>query len=129
MNELDDEEFREEQKRLQQQEEEAQQIATFAGLRDSQFSGFSLVWDEKLKLSRLNIESASSSQDLEVLGLDMLKSELIKLGIKCGGTLHDRAERLFLTKGVTDVLGFLSQHPELAPGRDKEKRSRSIIYS
>ena len=30
-----------------------------------------------------------------------LKSALIALGLKCGGTLQERAERLFMTKGKT----------------------------
>ncbi|CAI8044396.1 Splicing factor 3A subunit 3 [Geodia barretti] len=34
------------------------------------------------------------------LGLDRLKSGLIALGLKCGGTLEERARRLFSTKGV-----------------------------
>jgi len=33
------------------------------------------------------------------LGLDRVKSALIALGLKCGGTLEERAHRLFQTKG------------------------------
>ena len=36
---------------------------------------------------------------LYVLGLDRLKSALMALGLKCGGTLEERANRLFSTKG------------------------------
>ena len=31
--------------------------------------------------------------------MDRLKSGLIALGLKCGGTVQERAERLFMTKG------------------------------
>ena len=34
----------------------------------------------------------------EAVGGDALKSELARLGLKCGGTVSDRAARLFLTK-------------------------------
>ena len=40
-----------------------------------------------------------TAQELSTLGLDRLKSALVALGLKCGGTLQERAERLFLTKG------------------------------
>ena len=33
------------------------------------------------------------------VGYDRLKSALQYLGLKCGGTLKERAERLFSTKG------------------------------
>ena len=36
---------------------------------------------------------------LEALGLDRLKAALLALGLKCGGTLRDRAERLLSTRG------------------------------
>jgi len=36
--------------------------------------------------------------ELEKLGLDHLKAELQRVGLKCGGNLQQRAERLFLLK-------------------------------
>ena len=41
----------------------------------------------------------SSAKDLESVGPDVLKSVLQSLGLKCGGTLQQRAERLFSTSG------------------------------
>ncbi|XP_007935165.1 replication stress response regulator SDE2 [Orycteropus afer afer] len=38
--------------------------------------------------------------ELELLGLDLLKSELMALGLKCGGTLQERAARLFSVRGL-----------------------------
>lgn len=39
------------------------------------------------------------TKELASLGLDRLKSALMALGLKCGGTLEERAIRLFQTKG------------------------------
>lgn len=38
------------------------------------------------------------TQQLQRAGADALKDALAKLGLKCGGTLRQRAERLILTK-------------------------------
>ncbi|KAG8538205.1 hypothetical protein GDO81_023113, partial [Engystomops pustulosus] len=45
--------------------------------------------------------SFSSASDLEALGLEKLKVELAALGLKCGGTLQERAARLFSVHGLT----------------------------
>ncbi|XP_067353132.1 splicing regulator SDE2 isoform X2 [Channa argus] len=49
----------------------------------------------------LDLSSVSSVHQLESLGLDVLKEELISRGMKCGGTLSERAARLFSVKGLT----------------------------
>jgi len=49
--------------------------------------------------AHLDLSAFSSAEELATLGLDRLKSALIALGLKCGGTVQERAERLFLTKG------------------------------
>jgi len=41
-----------------------------------------------------------SVQQLTALGLDCLKVALQSRGLKCGGTLEERAERLFAVKGL-----------------------------
>lgn len=46
----------------------------------------------------LNFEEFNSSAELEVIGMEMLKSELQSRGLKCGGTLQEHAARLFLLK-------------------------------
>jgi Replication stress response SDE2 C-terminal/Silencing defective 2 N-terminal ubiquitin domain/SPRY domain len=48
----------------------------------------------------LNLDGFASSQELEGLGLDRLKSALMAAGLKCGGTLQERADRLFSIKGL-----------------------------
>ncbi|KAL1350372.1 hypothetical protein HN51_014461 [Arachis hypogaea] len=48
----------------------------------------------------LNFEAFNSAAELEVLGFERLKSELQSRGLKCGGTLQERAARLFLLKST-----------------------------
>jgi hypothetical protein len=48
----------------------------------------------------LDLESYQSAQDLEDLGMDRLKGALAALGVKCGGTLQERAARLMSLKGL-----------------------------
>jgi len=49
--------------------------------------------------AHLDLSAFSSPEELASLGLDRLKSALMALGVKCGGTLEQRAQRLFSTKG------------------------------
>ncbi|KAK6187943.1 hypothetical protein SNE40_005860 [Patella caerulea] len=49
--------------------------------------------------AHLDLSAFSSWEELASLGLDRLKSALMALGVKCGGTLEERAQRLFSTKG------------------------------
>ncbi|RWS28792.1 Splicing factor 3A subunit 3-like protein, partial [Leptotrombidium deliense] len=46
----------------------------------------------------LDLSGFSSVEELASLGLDRLKSALMALGLKCGGTLEERAQRLWSTK-------------------------------
>lgn len=50
---------------------------------------------------RLHFSSVSSVEQLESLGLDVLKQELMSRGLKCGGTLSERAARLYSIKGLS----------------------------
>ncbi|CAN9510003.1 unnamed protein product [Ophioblennius macclurei] len=45
--------------------------------------------------------SVTSAQQLEAMGLDALKEALRSRGLKCGGTLSERAERLFAVRGLS----------------------------
>ncbi|KAK2817639.1 hypothetical protein Q5P01_025830 [Channa striata] len=49
----------------------------------------------------LDLSSVSSVEQLESLGLDVLKEELMSRGLKCGGTLSERAARLYSVQGLT----------------------------
>ena len=44
--------------------------------------------------------AVDAAEDLEALGLDALKRELMQRGLKCGGDLRARAQRLFLLKAT-----------------------------
>ncbi|KAL3687754.1 hypothetical protein R1sor_014063 [Riccia sorocarpa] len=46
----------------------------------------------------LNLDDYNSVEELEVLGLERLKDELQRIGLKCGGSLKERAARLWLLK-------------------------------
>ncbi|GLT84775.1 hypothetical protein SLE2022_029890 [Rubroshorea leprosula] len=48
----------------------------------------------------LNFDEFNSPEEMEVLGMERLKSELQERGLKCGGTLQERAARLFLLKST-----------------------------
>jgi len=50
-----------------------------------------------------------SAVDLEALGLEALKAELTRRGLKCGGNLQQRTERLFLCKS-TPLAQIPKQH-------------------
>ncbi|KAM9316876.1 splicing regulator SDE2 [Gastrophryne carolinensis] len=51
--------------------------------------------------SPFDLLTFSSAAELEALGLDKLKTELMSLGLKCGGTLQERAARLFSVRGLS----------------------------
>jgi len=50
--------------------------------------------------AHLDLSAFSSPEELMSLGLDRLKRALQALKLKCGGTLEERAKRLFATKGL-----------------------------
>ncbi|CAN6875139.1 unnamed protein product [Brassica oleracea] len=69
----------------------------------------------------------SSAKDVEVLGMERLKIELQSRGLKCGGTLQERAERLFLLKSTPlDILPkkFLAKRGEMK--REEMKRNKIL---
>lgn len=66
------------------------------------------------KGAALSLDDVESVDDLKQLSLDRLKSALQAIGLKCGGTLEQRAERLFSVKGLS---------PEQIPNKLKVKNS------
>ena len=52
----------------------------------------------KQKGAKLDLSTFSSWEELSSLGLDRLKLALIALNLKCGGTLEERAKRLYSVK-------------------------------
>ncbi|XP_028611125.1 replication stress response regulator SDE2 [Grammomys surdaster] len=57
-----------------------------------------------LGLEAVDLSAFSSAAELESLGLEKLKYELMALGLKCGGTLQERAARLFSVRGLSKEL-------------------------
>ena len=51
-------------------------------------------------LQRVRLELFDSADGLEDCGLELLREELDLRGMKCGGTLTERAQRLWLARGV-----------------------------
>lgn len=56
---------------------------------------------QEIKPEFLDLHVYNSSRELEELGPDRLKAALLALQVKCGGTLSERAERLFSLKGLS----------------------------
>ncbi|KAK1320621.1 hypothetical protein QJS10_CPA03g00170 [Acorus calamus] len=70
-------------------------IAPQPEIQDEQVTESASVLDAE---KPLNFDEYSAAAELEDLGMERLKKELQTRGLKCGGTLHERAERLFLLK-------------------------------
>jgi len=70
--------------------------------------------------AHLDLSAFATAEELAGLGLDRLKSGLIALGLKCGGTLQERAGRLFETKGRN-----LSELPREMFAKQKPGKGRS----
>jgi Replication stress response SDE2 C-terminal/Silencing defective 2 N-terminal ubiquitin domain/SPRY domain len=51
-------------------------------------------------IEKLDLNDYESVEQLELLGLDRLKGALMAIGVKCGGTLQERATRLYSLKGL-----------------------------
>ncbi len=51
-------------------------------------------------IETFDLNNCSSVQELLNLGSDRLKSILLSMGVKCGGTVEQRADRLFSLKGL-----------------------------
>uniref|UniRef100_A0A914WN70 Matrin-type domain-containing protein n=1 Tax=Plectus sambesii TaxID=2011161 RepID=A0A914WN70_9BILA len=79
----------------------------------------------------LDLSPFSSAAELEQLGLDRLKSALIALNLKCGGTLQERAKRLFATKGKKteelDASLFAAQKGNAVGGGDQVQKSQQRV--
>ncbi|GAA6225639.1 protein SDE2 homolog isoform X2 [Lates japonicus] len=56
---------------------------------------------QQQRRSAVDLSSVLSADQLESLGLDVLKEELMSRGLKCGGTLSERAARLFSVRGLS----------------------------
>lgn len=79
--------------------------------------------------AHLDLSAFSSAEELMSLGLDRLKQGLQALSMKCGGTLDERAKRLFSTKGVPlDQLdqGMFAKSRAKGKGVDNAKKQKEV---
>uniref|UniRef100_A0A7S2X6D8 Ubiquitin-like domain-containing protein n=1 Tax=Lotharella oceanica TaxID=641309 RepID=A0A7S2X6D8_9EUKA len=67
------------------------------------------------KYGPVDLSKFKAASELEKLGLDHLKAELQRVGLKCGGNLTQRAERLFLlkTKKIDELPKKLKAKPKM----------------
>ena len=78
--------------------------------------------------AHLELSAFSSWEELASLGLDRLKSALMALGLKCGGTLEERAQRLFSTKGEVSLdPNLLAKKKERKSGKGKDAEKQKDI--
>ena len=73
---------------------------------------------EPTPIEPLNLDEYESAEALEALGLDRLKSACIAIEVKCGGTLQERAQRLWSLKGLDP-----SEYPEKLRAKKKQRKS------
>lgn len=69
----------------------------------------------------IDLDQYSGPEDLQALGMEHLKMDLMRRGLKCGGSLEERAQRLFSVRGLSpeDIPAKL-----LAKGKGQGKSSR-----
>ena len=73
----------------------------------------------------MDLEQFHSAAELESAGLERLKLSLIALGLKCGGTLEERAARLFSVKGLSKDQIDPSLFAKPSKGKGKGKKSKN----
>ncbi|NXU18271.1 SDE2 regulator, partial [Pardalotus punctatus] len=56
---------------------------------------------QSTEVEPIDLLAFNSAAELEALGLEKLKMGLMALGLKCGGTLKERAARLFSVRGLS----------------------------
>lgn len=77
--------------------------------------------------AHLDLSAFSSWEELASLGLDRLKSALMALELKCGGTLEERAQRLFSTKGKKSLDPSLMAKKAVGKGTAREHARQKDI--
>ncbi|XP_067420951.1 splicing regulator SDE2 [Emydura macquarii macquarii] len=75
-------------------------------LKDGEQENISATQQETQQLqstepTRIDLLAFNSAAEMEELGLETLKFELMAVGLKCGGTLQERAARLFSVRGLS----------------------------
>jgi len=73
----------------------------------------------KPEIVEIDLDTAPSQEYLESCGLESLKAALLSRGLKCSGTLEDRAQRLWSIKGLAPDQIPKSYYPKPAKGKKK----------
>jgi len=90
--------------------------------------------------NELDLNKFSSAEELETLGLETLKKELQNRGLLCGGTLKERASRLFSIKGKSmgsidpkiyskPSFNFNKRKPENNDSKQSEKKAEEVMLA
>ena len=74
-------------------------------------------------LQPISLEEYHNVEKLECLGGDRLKHSLQSMGLKCGGTVRERAQRLFSVKGkqLDEINPSLFAKPSKGKGKGRSK--------
>ncbi|VDK35520.1 unnamed protein product [Taenia asiatica] len=84
------------QESLVESQKEGSEVMT----RETAVSSAAETLTESASITESTLEAASSAIELESFGLEVLKQALSSRGLKCGGTLSERANRLFSVRGL-----------------------------
>lgn len=86
-----------------------------------------VLFSQDIGQESVDLLAFTSVAEVELLGLEKLKCELTARGLKCGGTLQERAARLF------SVRGLAKEHIDPAlfakPSKGKKKWISSELIS
>lgn len=101
-----------EQRRIEKKEEEEKALATFSGIRGK--LSIEGILADGASFTRANephepldLMKLASVDELETLGADVLGTELSRLGMKKGGSVKQKAGRLWQTRGLKGDLSSL----------------------
>ena len=75
--------------------------STSSSTSDTKKASTATTPSEPIEFLPVDLDDFDSPQSLENLGLNHLKNELQRRGLKCGGSLPERAARLFSIKGLS----------------------------
>lgn len=76
----------------------------------------------------IDLMNYKSHQELVELGLDCLKRELQARGLKCGGTLEDRAMRLWSVRGISESDIDSSLRANIVVGKKGKRNNIDPFY-
>eukprot|EP01024_Parvocaulis_polyphysoides_P043850 TRINITY_DN40253_c0_g1_i3.p1 TRINITY_DN40253_c0_g1~~TRINITY_DN40253_c0_g1_i3.p1 ORF type:complete len:299 (-),score=67.01 TRINITY_DN40253_c0_g1_i3:145-1041(-) len=118
-------------KNLEKEFEELWNKGALPGWEDK---GGGAIGEEEERQQLIDLEMYQSAEELEALSPETLKEALKALGCKCGGTVAQRAQRLFSTKGKqpteydTKILVKRSDQNGAADPQKQQKLAKEIAW-